>query len=47
MQALHDAMVAHDLESPWAERLAEWKAEPEWDAADHHAGALRGVLRRP
>ena len=32
MQALHDAMVAHDLESPWADRLAEWKAEPEWDA---------------
>ena len=29
---LHDAMVAHGLESPWAERLAEWKDEPEWDA---------------
>lgn len=32
MQALHDAMVEHDLESPWAERLKEWKPEPEWDA---------------
>ncbi len=32
MQALHDAMVEHELESPWAERLQEWKAEPEWDA---------------
>ena len=32
MQALHDAMVEHELESPWEERLKEWKPEPEWDA---------------
>lgn len=32
MLALHEAMLAHDLESPWAERLKEWKPEPEWDA---------------
>ena len=32
MQALHDAMVEHGLESPWAERLKEWKPNPEWDA---------------
>ena len=32
MQALHDAMLAHGLESPWGERLKEWKPEPEWDA---------------
>src|SRR6478735_7927709 len=32
MQALHDAMLAHGLESPWEERLKEWKPEPEWDA---------------
>ena len=32
MQAIHDAMIAHGLESPWAERLKEWKEEPEWDA---------------
>ena len=32
MQALHDAMLEHGLESPWAERLEEWKPEPEWDA---------------
>ena len=32
MQRLHDAMLEHGLESPWAERLAEWKPEPEWDA---------------
>ncbi len=32
MQALHDAMVEHGLESPWGERLKEWKPEPEWDA---------------
>jgi mycothiol S-conjugate amidase len=32
MQAIHDAMLAHGLESPWAERLKEWKPEPEWDA---------------
>ncbi|MCX6402122.1 MAG: mycothiol conjugate amidase Mca [Propionibacteriales bacterium] len=32
MLALHEAMLEHDLESPWAERLKEWKPEPEWDA---------------
>jgi mycothiol S-conjugate amidase len=32
MQALHDAMLEHGLESPWAERLKDWKPEPEWDA---------------
>jgi mycothiol S-conjugate amidase len=32
MQALHDAMLEHGLESPWAERLKEWQPEPEWDA---------------
>ncbi|HET8559527.1 MAG TPA: mycothiol conjugate amidase Mca [Marmoricola sp.] len=31
-QALHDAMLAHDLESPYAERLAGWKPDPAWDA---------------
>jgi mycothiol S-conjugate amidase len=28
-QALHDAMVAHGLESPYAEQLAEWKPDLE------------------
>jgi mycothiol S-conjugate amidase len=28
-QALHDAMVARGLESPYAERLAEWEPDPE------------------
>lgn len=32
MQALHDAMLQHGLESPWEERLKDWKPEPEWDA---------------
>jgi mycothiol S-conjugate amidase len=32
MQAIHDAMIAHGLESPWEERLKEWKDEPDWDA---------------
>jgi mycothiol S-conjugate amidase len=32
MQALHDAMLAHDLESPYAERLEQWKPDPQWDA---------------
>ena len=32
MEALHEAMLEHGLESPWAERLEEWKPEPEWDA---------------
>ena len=27
-QALHDAMLAHGLESPYAERLADWKPDP-------------------
>jgi mycothiol S-conjugate amidase len=31
-QALHDAMVEHGLESPWAERLKDWKPDPEHDA---------------
>ncbi len=31
-QAIHDAMLAHGLESPYAERLEHWKPEPEWDA---------------
>lgn len=31
-QALHDAMLAHGLESPYADRLKEWEPEPEWDA---------------
>ncbi|GAB3022144.1 mycothiol S-conjugate amidase [Nocardioides flavus (ex Wang et al. 2016)] len=29
--ALHEAMLAHDLESPYTERLATWEREPEWD----------------
>jgi mycothiol S-conjugate amidase len=31
-QALSDAMVARGLESPYAERLEEWKPDPEHDA---------------
>jgi mycothiol S-conjugate amidase len=31
-QALHDEMLRHGLESPYAERLENWKPEPEWDA---------------
>jgi mycothiol S-conjugate amidase len=31
-QALHDEMVRRGLASPYADRLAEWKPEPEWDA---------------
>lgn len=29
--ALHEAMLAHDLDSPYTERLAKWVPEPEWD----------------
>jgi mycothiol S-conjugate amidase len=32
MIAIHEAMLAHGLDSPWEERLKEWKPEPEWDA---------------
>ena len=31
-QALHDAMVAHGLTSPYEKRLAEWEVDPEWDS---------------
>jgi mycothiol S-conjugate amidase len=31
-QALHDEMVRRGVASPYADRLAEWKPEPEWDA---------------
>jgi mycothiol S-conjugate amidase len=31
-QALHDEMIRSGLESPYGERLATWKVEPEWDA---------------
>jgi mycothiol S-conjugate amidase len=31
-QALHDEMVRHGLDSPYADRLTEWKVDPEWDA---------------
>jgi mycothiol S-conjugate amidase len=30
--ALHEAMIAHGLESPYAERLEKWVREPEWEA---------------
>ena len=29
MQAIHEAMLAQGLESPYAERLKEWKDDPE------------------
>lgn len=32
IQALHDAMLARGLESPYAERLAEWVPDPEHEA---------------
>jgi mycothiol S-conjugate amidase len=32
MAALHEAMLEHGLESPYADRLKEWKENPEWDA---------------
>jgi mycothiol S-conjugate amidase len=31
-QALHDAMVARGLDSPWGARLKEWKPDPAHDA---------------
>lgn len=32
MQAMHDAMVEHGLESHWGEWLADWEPDPVWDA---------------
>jgi len=29
--ALHQAMLDHGLESPYAERLEKWEREPDWD----------------
>ena len=46
MQRLHDATVAHGLESPWEERLKDWKPEPDWDArvtTKVECGAFFGV----
>ena len=31
-QALHDAMIEHGLESPYADRLKDWKTDPAHDA---------------
>ena len=31
MVALHEAIEAAGLESPWGERLKTWKPEPDWD----------------
>ena len=30
--ALHEAMLRHGFESPYAERLEAWKHDPDWDA---------------
>lgn len=30
-QSLHEAMLSHGLDSPYQERLAHWKREPEWE----------------
>ena len=32
IQALHDEMVRRGLDSPYTERLADWKVDPDWDA---------------
>lgn len=31
MVALHEEMIRRGLESPYVERLADWKPDPEWD----------------
>jgi mycothiol S-conjugate amidase len=31
-QALHDEMLRRGMDSPYAERLANWKPDPAWDA---------------
>ncbi|HEX6325781.1 MAG TPA: mycothiol conjugate amidase Mca [Jiangellaceae bacterium] len=32
IQALHDEMLRRGLESPYGDRLADWKPDPEWDS---------------
>lgn len=52
LQTLHDEMLRRGLESPFAERLASWEPEPEWDArittrvpcADYFAVRDRALL---
>ena len=46
MEALHSAMLEHGLESPW-QSASRVEAGARVGRADHHAGALRRVLRRP
>jgi mycothiol S-conjugate amidase len=31
IKSIHDAMLAHGLESPYTERLEKWERDPEWD----------------
>jgi mycothiol S-conjugate amidase len=31
IKSIHDALLAHGLESPYAERLEKWERDPEWD----------------
>ncbi len=44
--ALHEAMLARGLESPYAERLEEWKPDPAHDGPDHHPGARARTTSR-
>lgn len=32
IQALHDEMLRRGLESPYGDRLADWKPDPDWDS---------------
>ena len=47
MIAIHEAMLEHGLESPYAERLDEWKPDPEWDARVTTRIPCGELLRRP
>ena len=47
LKAIHDAMLAHGLESPYAERLEKWERDESWEKRLTTTRAVRGLLRRP
>ena len=47
IQAIHDAMLAHGLESPWARAAQGVEGRARVGRPGHHPGAVLGLLRRP
>ena len=47
IKSIHDAMLAHGLESPYAERLEKWERDESLGEAVDHPRPVRGLLRCP